>query len=156
MAVPVVAGHGGPDPIMEAIEAHKAASATWIEWVHRHGDLEDELPRERPESWIDIYGKEFFETDDPRWMETEREVMRTNKLETDAACALISILPPTHAGVVALLQYALLADTDRWTIWPDDLVSDDGTKRRSWHYFLIENVTAVLTDLAVTSGARGG
>jgi hypothetical protein len=84
-------------------------------------------------------------------------VVRSRYQVNHAACALVSILPTTQAGAVALLQYALLADNDgRWTIWPDELVSDDGTKTRSWHYFLIENVTAALTDLAVTSGARGG
>ena len=38
-------------------------------------------------------------------------------------------------------QYAVSADPDG-EIWPPDLQSDDGTKTRSWHYFLIENITA--------------
>jgi hypothetical protein len=137
---------GMPDPIFAAIEAHKAARAIWVANVYRHSDLENELPRDKRRSCVHIEEYKIFETDDPRWIECEHEVMRTSDLETDAACVLVSIIPTTQAGVVALLQYALLADTDGEG-WPRDLVSDDGTKARSWHYFLIENVTAALTDL---------
>jgi len=135
-----------PDPILEAIEAHKAARAIWVANVYRHSDLEDELPKDKRRSFVHVDRDEIFETDDPRWIECERAVMRTSDLETDAACVLVSIVPTTQAGVVALLQYALLADTDGEG-WPRDLVSDDGTKAGSWHYFLIETVTAALTDL---------
>jgi hypothetical protein len=146
IAGPARAIQNSPDPILEAIEAHKAARATWIANVYRHSDLERELPRDKRRSWVNIEEDKIFETDDPRWIECEREVMRTSDFETDAACALVSIIPTTQAGVVALLQYALLADTDGEG-WPRELVSDDGTKERSWRYFLIENVTAALTDL---------
>jgi hypothetical protein len=147
MALPAAAGATEPpDPIFAAIEAHKAARAIWVANVYRHSDLENELPRDRRRSCVHIKEDKIFETDDPRWIKCEREVMRTSDLEMDAACVLVSIIPTTQAGVVALLQYALLADTDGEG-WPSDLVSDDGTKARSWHYFLIENVTAALTDL---------
>ncbi len=45
-----------------------------------------------------------------------------------------------------MLQYALDRDIDG-EAWPTELVSDDGNKTRSWHYFLIENVAAALADL---------
>ena len=135
-----------PDPILEAIEAHKAARAIWIANVYRHSDLENELPREKRRSSVDAWEKKIVETNDPRWIECERAVTETSDAEIDAACVLVSIIPTTQAGVVALLQYALHADTDGEG-WPRDLVSDDGTKARSWHNFLIENVTAALTDL---------
>jgi hypothetical protein len=137
-----------PDPIFAAIEAHKAARAIWIANVDRQLDLENELPKDKRRSFLHVDRDEILETDDPRWIECEREIMRTSDLETDAACILVSIVPTTQAGVVALLQYALLADTDGEG-WPRDLISDDGTKARSWHYFLIENVTAALTDLVL-------
>jgi len=59
-----------------------------------------------------------------------------------------------RAGVVALLQYALLADTDGEG-WPRDLLSDDGTKRRSWHYFLIENLAVALGPQDWQTGRMG-
>jgi hypothetical protein len=87
------------------------------------------------------------ETDDPRWIESERALMRCLNAETDAACLLVSIRPTTIAGVLALLSYANAADPDGET-WPRELLSDDETKRRSWHYFLTENVAEALADIA--------
>jgi hypothetical protein len=46
-------------------------------------------------------------------------------------------------SLFALLEHALMHDTDGCA-WPAELVSDDG-KRRTWHYFLIENVATALT-----------
>jgi hypothetical protein len=36
---PDVAAASEADPIFAAIEAHKTARITWIEWVHRNQDL---------------------------------------------------------------------------------------------------------------------
>jgi hypothetical protein len=80
------------------------------------------------------------ETDDPRWIESERAIMLSFDAETDAACVLVSICPTTMAGIIALLRYANAADMG----WPDQLQSDDGTKTRSWHYFLIEMIAEAL------------
>jgi hypothetical protein len=46
------------------------------------------------------------ETDDPRWIESERAIMLSFDAETDAACVLVSICPTTMAGIIALLRYA--------------------------------------------------
>jgi hypothetical protein len=108
--------------------------------------LERELPRDKRRSSVDCFEERIVETDDPRWIECEREIIRTMDAESDAACTLVSISPTTLAGVLALLQYAVARDTDG-EAWPRDLVSDDGTKARSWHYFLIENVAATLADI---------
>ena len=50
------------------------------------------------------------------------------------------------AGVMALLQYAIAADRDGET-WPTDLEADDGSKIRSWHYFLIANLAETLSEM---------
>jgi hypothetical protein len=48
------------------------------------------------------------------------------------------------AGVIALLSYAHVADTDGMG-WPDDLdFNDNPLGTRSWHYFLIENLLEIL------------
>jgi hypothetical protein len=142
-----VACHGAPDPILETIEAHKAARATWIEWVYRHSDLEEELPQEKCKSWADMYEEKIFEMDDPRWIECERAVVRTMNAEIDAAVVLVDVRPTTQAGICALLQYAHASDTDG-EAWPRELQSDDGKITRPWEYFLIESVAGALAKLS--------
>jgi hypothetical protein len=61
------------------------------------------------------------------------------------------LISEAFPSTVAHLGYALLADTDGES-WPRDLVSDDGTKYRDWHYFLIEIVTKALGNLALGVG----
>ena len=141
-----IAMASGPDPILEAIEAHKLAHAVFGDRIDAHTELEKKLPRDRRRSVVDCYEERIVETDDPRWIACEREVIRSMDAETDAAITLVSICPTTHAGVLALLQYALVRDNDG-EAWPRELVSDDGTKERSWHYFLIGNVAAALADI---------
>jgi hypothetical protein len=59
---------------------------------------------------------------------------------------LLDVRPTTHAGIVALLEYAVAADTDGMG-FPDLLVSDHGEIERSWRYLLIEKVAVALTDM---------
>jgi hypothetical protein len=135
-----------PDPIFAAIDAHRAARAVWLGWVYRHSDLEDELPKEVRRSFVHEAEEEIFDTDDPRWIECEQSVHRTHDEETDAAIGLLDVRPATHAGVVALLEYAVAADTDGMG-FPDLLVSDDGEMTRSWQFFLIESVAGALAEM---------
>jgi hypothetical protein len=77
-----------------------------------------------------------------------REVSRTSDAETDAAWALVNVVPTTMAGVVRLLQYTISIRSEEW---PEDLQSDDDTETRPWHYSLIEMLIAVLPGMAVQS-----
>ena len=64
--------------------------------------------------------------------------------ENETAAELVSITPGTMGGVVALLQYAIEADTDGEG-WPDALYADDAcTTTRSWQFFLMENLREAL------------
>lgn len=137
-----------PDPILAAIKAHKVARAAVIEAVDWHSALDRELPTDKCRSHITAWREEIVPTDDPRWVACERAVMRCMNAETEAACTLINILPTTAAGAAALLEYAVVADTDGEG-WPTELQSDDG-KIRSWHYFLIANLAAILPSLGKT------
>jgi hypothetical protein len=136
------------DPIFDAIEAHKATRLAFENAVSRGSALEQELPREKTRSWIAVWEEEIVETDDPRWIDSIREVHRTSDAETDAACALASIAPTTMAGVVGLLQYAISFRPEEW---PEGVQSDDDTETRPWHTFLIEMLIAVLPGIAVQS-----
>jgi hypothetical protein len=136
------------DPIFEAIEAHKAARLAFENAVRRNFALEEELPSEKTRSWITVWEQTIVETDDPRWIDSVREVHRTSDAETDAAYALATIAPTTMAGVVGLLQYAISIRPEEW---PEGVHSDDDTETRPWHYFLIEMLIAVLPGMVVRS-----
>jgi hypothetical protein len=135
-----------PDPILAAIENHKAAYHNVEAVVSEQSRLERLLPREKRETSINAWEEKIVETDDPRWIESERAVIRSFDAETDAACVLVSICPTTIAGIIALLRYANAVDKDG-EAWPRELMSDDGTKTRSWHYFLIEVIAETLPGL---------
>jgi hypothetical protein len=137
-----------PDPIFEAIETHKAARLAFKNAVSRGCALERELPRGKTRSWIMDWEEEIVETDDPRWIDSVREIHRTSEAATDAACALANVAPTTMAGVVGLLQYAISFRPEEW---PEGVESDDDTETRPWHTFLIETLIAVLPGMAVPS-----
>ena len=68
---------GSGYPIFAAIEAHKAAVARFEAAVERVCRLEDELPEKARRSSITAYEHVIVETDDPRWIESEKAVDET-------------------------------------------------------------------------------
>jgi hypothetical protein len=149
VAIPAnAADASGADPIFEAIEVHKAARLAFENAVGRGSALDEELPGEKTRSYITVWEQTIVETDDPRWIDSVREVNRTSDAETDAAYALASIAPTTMAGVVRSLQYAISIRPEEW---PEGVHSDDDTETRPWHYFLIEMLIVVLPGMAVQS-----
>jgi len=146
LANPVLAAAN--DPMFAAIEVHKAARLAFENAVSRGCALEQELPREKTRSWIITWEEEIVETDDPRWIDSVREVNRASDAATDAAYALANVAPTTMAGVVGLLQYAISVRPEEW---PEGVQSDDDTETRPWHTFLIEMLIAVLPGMAVQS-----
>jgi hypothetical protein len=147
-AVVIPANASGADPIFEAIEVHRAARVAFEHAVSRSSALDEELPSEKTRSYITVWEQTIIETDDPRWIDSVHEVNRTSNAETDAAWALVNIVPTTMAGAVRLLQYTISIRPDEW---PEDLQSDDDTETRPWHYSLIEMLIAVLPGMAVQS-----
>jgi hypothetical protein len=141
LSVPGPAAGAGvaPDPIFAAIEAHKAALGTWIACIDRQGKLEDQLPGGQCLSRITVWGEEIVETDDPRWIEGEREIIRTTGAADDAAIELLNVTPTTMAGLCALIEHALTVDGHQW---PEDLVSEG--KTRSWQQLLLESIYEAL------------
>jgi len=131
------------DPIYAAIEAHKAARAAVYAVIEAHSALERELPIEKRRSSVTAWGETIVATDDPRWIDCERAVMRAWDAEEEAAMALVCIQPTTRAGFLALLDHAVAYDTDG-SGWPSGvgLIDDDGKRTRDWHQFLLENLVA--------------
>jgi hypothetical protein len=136
------------DPIFEAIEVHRAARLAFENAVSRGSALDEELPSEKTRSYITVWEQTIIETDDPRWIESVHEVNRTSNAETDAAWALVNVVPTTMAGVVRLLQYTIGIRSEEW---PEDLQPDDDTETWPWHYSLIEVLIAALPGMAVQS-----
>jgi hypothetical protein len=121
-----------PDPILEAIEAHKAAHTEFVSWVDRHCKLEKELPSERRQTHITAWEEAIVKTDDPRWIEAEREVSLSSDAKNDAALDLLEVSPTTRAGVLALLDHVAAYDKGRVS-WPDD-----------WHPTLLKTLADTL------------
>lgn len=151
MALPLPVSAGAlervPDPILAAIERHKAAYVAHCAAVERHSVLENELPRELRQSLITVWDTEIIETDDPRWIQSERDTMACMDAADDIACELVSLEPTTIGGVIALLQYADDFEA-RGDEWPDHLVDPETDKPGHWRRFLCRNVTAALRVLA--------
>lgn len=149
---PAGAAVASRDPMYAAIEAHKTAKAALEAAIHVHSALDRELPFEKCRSLVTAWEETIVETDDPRWIESERDVDRCHDAETDAACALLSEGPTTMAGCIALLKYAVEADTDGMS-WPEGLyrdVNDPGpTMTGSWQQLLIANLAEILPELAL-------
>ena len=76
-----------------------------------------------------------METDDRRWIEAERQVGLTEDAEAEAAYALIETIPTTRFGMLALLEHAIIHDTDGHA-WPDE-----------WRNGLLETLSHVLPTL---------
>ena len=134
-----------PDPIFAAIEAHRVAKAKFAAVALECAELEELLPIERRQSCIapEPHGMLIVASDDPRWIRNTGNFQHLNDAETDAAIALVSSEKLTRAGALALLRYALELEANDSRCWPDELCDDDG-KRRTWHFFLMEQIAGAL------------
>jgi hypothetical protein len=142
-----LAGSLVADPIFAAIEVHRAATAAAYAAMRAHGVLEAEIPRDKRQSVITVWEETIVETDDPRWIDSQRAVMTAWSAQDDAAVELLNVAPTTLAGVTALLRYAVEANVDDMG-FPDKLLSSDGHTERSWHHLLVENVAAAIPQCA--------
>jgi hypothetical protein len=150
LAAPATAAQGGPDPILPAIEVHKATMRAVRAELDVHTQLEIELPPNKRQSDVNAWEELIIFDDDPRWIASERAVHELWDAENAAAVELVNVLPTTAAGLMALLQYAIETDTDG-EAWPRDLV--DGERSGSWHHFLIANIAEVLPGMIGSQGS---
>lgn len=135
-------GHA-PDPVLAAIQAHKTAYDAYGAAIDRNEAVGASLPADKRRSNDNRWEEEIYETDDPRWIESEREVVRTSSEADRLAVGLLSIVPTTLIGLIAIVEYAVVHDVDG-VHWPDNLDDDDTQGRqRSWQHFLLQNVVLV-------------
>jgi hypothetical protein len=137
-SVPVVVQAAEPDPIFAAIEAHKAVHAVVCAAC-------DDITAAELEIGLGEVSQARKSGNATRLERCEDALSAAHDAEDDAASVLVTVAPTTLPGVLALLEYANAADTDGEG-WPRDLCEDDedGTRTRSWHYFLIERLADAL------------
>jgi hypothetical protein len=78
--------------------------------------------------------------------ETFIAVLRPLANQRCGAIALVSNDTLSLGGAVALLDHVASVEAKDPEAWPSDLVDDDG-ERRTWHYFLIANLSDCLREL---------
>jgi hypothetical protein len=133
----VVSGHRSvPDPILAAIEAHKAAFAALENVQQRFSEFETELhANER------LQYERRTEDESRRGDDLEAAPDRAYNIENAAAVALLGAEVTTTAGMLALLQHVQKYDDDTYGEgWPVHLMDDDVEGTRPWHYYLIVNL----------------
>jgi hypothetical protein len=82
-----------PDPIFAAIAAHEASLRALSVGLNVMYTLEEELPEELRKSNVDAWEEVIVETDDPRWIESEKNVHALFEADGDAAIGLINVEP---------------------------------------------------------------
>ena len=122
-AIPAnAADASSPDPIFEAIEAHKAARLAFENAVSRGSALEEELPGEKTRSWITVW-----EEDDCRNRRSAMDRQRARGSphlrcrKRPAAPRQTSPRPRWRSGAVAAIRYRHSPRR-----WPEGVQSDDG------------------------------
>lgn len=70
------------------------------------------MPIEECRSSVTLWEETIGATDDPRWIDCERAVMRRMNAETDAACVLVKCPTDNDGRRRGVLRYAVEADTD--------------------------------------------
>jgi len=136
------------DPIFAAIEAHKRAYDARSAEIVKTEAYEAAIPAERRKTWRIDEG--VFDTDNPDWLAHVRTMDELRDHESEAECALASIVPTTTAGVCALLKYAAEVEA-RGISWPDLIDPDDESthrRGRSWYYFVHHNIVESLEQMA--------
>jgi hypothetical protein len=86
------------------------------------------------------------ETDDQRWIDSEREWQHLSDSEEEAAMALINIEPTTLVGALGLMRCVVQYEA-RGCSWPEGLVDDDAPPTalgKPWSFYLHKNIVTLL------------
>jgi hypothetical protein len=125
--------------------------------LDREYALEDELPEEKRQSFVHVGQEKIVETDDPRWIASERAVLEGWDAVDQASFDLINVEPTTMAGIMALLRYAA-EFAGRGSTFPNAALDEDDPgivhKKNGapFSYFIYKNVADALEDMAAVAG----
>lgn len=149
LPLPVSAGDSQrvPDPILAAIEAHRAAAAVALAVIGRLAVFERQL-----QAADRLQTKSRLLDELRQGEEIEAALDQAHHAEQVAAYALLDDNPTTLAGVIALLTYATEYDdaTDGMG-WPCDVEPAEERGNRTWQYFVIANLVDILPKLMPAS-----
>ncbi|MBR1210244.1 hypothetical protein [Bradyrhizobium sp. JYMT SZCCT0180] len=124
-----------PDPIFALIEAHKEAERDYDE----HCVLDDHwcaiIPQEKRMSTQWGNELELVETDDPRWIDFNKESICRWQRTEELTYKRLSTPNLSLGGAVALLSYAIEHEAEG-TAWPDYVSDAEGNLLGSWSSYL--------------------
>jgi hypothetical protein len=132
-----------PDPIFAAIAAHEASLRALSVGLNVMYTLEEELPKELRKSNVDAWEEVIVETDDPRWIESEKNVHALFDADGGAAIGLINVEPTTLAGLAALMRHVTEYER-KGDSWPGGLEEDDAKIGKNWVVYLHRNIASLL------------
>src|ERR1700730_1590101 len=123
LAMPAAAGAilPGNDPIFAAIQRHRDAWAATLAAIHAQGELEEVIPRELRPSAVTMTDEKRVQTDDPRWIATERAIIARYNATDDAADALLDCA--TAALLVYVYEHEKKQGAD--SAWPENYVDEE-------------------------------
>jgi hypothetical protein len=147
-AAPALGGDGEADPIIAAIEAHRAALAAHDEAVGIENFLEESLPANRQQSRMRVGEEKIVETDDPRWIAAVRARWDASESMDDLAIDLLNTEPTTVAGIQALLR--CFADQEE-ALFPYEVSNDDGSAE-AFGAYLVRHAADALRKIARPTG----
>lgn len=151
MALPLPVSAGSAervsDPILAAIEAHRAAAAKAQAAVQRNSDFENELCKNER-----LQTERRLDDEHARQTEIDAAIEEAHHFEQAAAYDLLDVNPTTMAGLIALLTYVCeFDDANHGLGWPEAIGLEEEPGARSWQYFLIQNMAEILPKLVVSA-----
>jgi hypothetical protein len=104
---PTTGASGEPDPIVAAIERHRAALPSWLAAYDRLGVLQQMIPLnpEAPSHWMMFHERPDDCTDPPEWIEANTILLAAVDETANALEVVLSTPPTTVAGAADLLDY---------------------------------------------------
>ncbi len=104
---PSIAAAAPIDPMLAAIERHRAAALSWMKTLSVEDALERSIPEDRRKSYTtyDRHDPEVGRDDDPRWTEYQGRYWQWSDAMEDAAIEFVDLVPTSMAGVIAMLTY---------------------------------------------------
>jgi hypothetical protein len=139
------------DPVFAAIDAHTKAGKAFEERVRENGKLQMEIAYELRQSSITAFEEKIIESDDPRWIASEKAVHAACYAAENAAIDLLAVQPTTLAGTCALLNYFGENEQDGWGLFfPEHVDYYDNGKAVTFHAAVALHVSKAIAEIGVS------
>ena len=95
-----------------------------------------------------VWSEEIVDTDDPRWIFAEREVMRLFDVAKDALTDLLVAKPTTIGGIVATLRYVQAMDNDYLPEWGSFVSAENEDQHLECHQAFCKTLANALDKIS--------